>query len=154
MFYMRNKHLRMGWKASSTSHTPVILNLPAETSAPDPQKRHILSEETPQGSKRPTRPPEKTLSLPTLKNFQTACTDHAIIWKTSREQPFCLPNESAEEYGVLPSGTYCNFSWKHFVKSQPYIVAPEYETTGPSNHTKQLCPPRKVTCCSHVSFYF
>lgn len=38
---------------------------------------------------------------------------------------------------------YCNFSWKHFVESQSYIVAPKYETTGPSNHTKQLCPRRR-----------
>lgn len=53
-----------------------------------------------------------------------------------------LPNANAAQ-SALPFRTYCNFSWKHFVKSQSYIVAPKYETTGPSNHTKQLCPRRK-----------
>lgn len=153
MFYMRNKHLRMEWKASSTSHKLVILNLPAETSGPDPQKRHILSEETPRGSKKPPLPPKNhSHSLHSRISKQHALTTLSFGKHQESNLSACLTR--VPRNGVLPSGTYCNFSWKHFVKSQPYIVAPEYETTGPSNHTKQLCPPRKVTCCSHVSFYF
>lgn len=67
-----------------------------------------------------------------------------VIWKTSRGGggEVLLPNAEAAQL-ELPFRTYCNFSWKHFVKSQSYIVAPKYETMGPSNHTKQLCPWRK-----------
>lgn len=88
----------------------------------------------------------RPLTLHILKTFLITSIQHALIWKTSRggekKKSVLLFHATGAEL-ALNFRTHCNLSWKHFVKSQSYIVAPKYETTGPSNHTKQLCPQRK-----------
>lgn len=105
---------------------------------PSPTKAHHLNpQETEDASVSCTQ-----LTLQILKKFLITSIQQNIIWKTSRgeESP---PAECEWGRIALPVETYCNFSWKHFVENQSYIVAPKYETTGPANHTKQLCPWRK-----------
>lgn len=77
-----------------------------------------------------------------LKKFLITSIRHDIIWKTSRGGKVLPPDVNTAEL-AFPFRTYCDSSWKHFAKSQLYIVAPKSETTGPSNHTKQLCPWKK-----------
>lgn len=84
-----------------------------------------------------------SLTLHELMTFLMTNIQENIIWKTSRGWAVNTPAWCEGCRVSSPFKMYCNFSWKHFVKSLSYIVAPKYETTGPLNHTKQLCPQRK-----------
>lgn len=93
------------------------------------------------------------LTLHVLMTFLIASIQHNIIWKTSRGKNVLLPNVNTAEL-ALPSRTYCKFSWKHFVKSQSYIVGPQYETTGPSNHTTAVPLEERSSAAAVFLFTF
>lgn len=148
-------------KKSSISHKPIIWNVLTHRSialrVAAPQLRSPTWQEphhaTPPGSKRPLHPLKTTLTSHTWEFPNSMHSPHYHLENIKRASDLSACLTRMPRDGALPSGTYCNFSWKHFVKSQSYIVAPKYETAGPSNHTKQLCPPQKVICRSHVSLY-